>query len=110
MHFPTKDFPRHLKRVVALGGAALLALSLSVPSVAAAEAPLLTSTPQAMDSHYPIRHVVEIMLENHTYDNLFGNHPGTNGIPFHVELPNPNTNYTSPRLSPLWPEQTKGIV
>ena len=113
MHFPTKDFPktpqtRHLKRVVPFGGAVLLALSLSVPSVAAAEAPLPASTPQAMDSHYPIRHVVEIMLENHTYDNLFGNYPGTNGIPLHVELPNPNTNYTSPPVTPTMAGPNEG--
>jgi phospholipase C len=48
--------------------------------------------------------VVEIMLENHSFDNLFGHFPNANGIPQGTELPNPDTNYegalVAPRLAP----------
>jgi phospholipase C len=29
---------------------------------------------------FPIQHVVVIMMENHTFDNLFGRYPGANGV------------------------------
>jgi phospholipase C len=29
----------------------------------------------------PIRHVIEIMIENHAFDNLFGRFRGADGIP-----------------------------
>lgn len=37
----------------------------------------------------PVRHVVEIMLENHTFDSLFGHFPGALGIPASTTLPSP---------------------
>ena len=43
----------------------------------------------------PITHVVEIMLENHTFDDLFGSLPGADGIPAGTTLPNPNESYDS---------------
>ena len=45
--------------------------------------------------HKPITHVVEIMLENHTFDNLFGSLPGADGIPAGTTLPNPNESFDS---------------
>src|ERR1700730_12692985 len=38
----------------------------------------------------PIKHVIEIMVENHTFDNLFGSFPGADGIR--------RTRRSSPRL------------
>ena len=38
----------------------------------------------------PIRHVVEIMLENHSFDNLFGRFAGANGIPPGDHFPQPH--------------------
>ncbi|AUW92753.1 hypothetical protein BXT84_01280 [Sulfobacillus thermotolerans] len=49
----------------------------------------------------PIHHVVEIMLENHTFDNLFGHFPNANGLPSNLTLPNPDTNYEAPGVSPM---------
>jgi len=49
----------------------------------------------------PIQHVVEITLENHTFDNLFGSFPGANGIPAGTLLPNPSTNYAAPPVAPI---------
>jgi phospholipase C len=37
----------------------------------------------------PISHVIEIMLENHTFDDLFGHFPLANGIPIGTTFPNP---------------------
>src|SRR5579871_6683218 len=37
----------------------------------------------------PIRHVVEVMLENHTFDDLFAGFPGARGIPAATSLPDP---------------------
>jgi phospholipase C len=36
----------------------------------------------------PIHHVIEIMLENHAFDNFFGTFPGADGIPPNTSLPN----------------------
>ncbi len=41
------------------------------------------------------------MLENHTFDNLFGNFPSADGIPKGVALPNPDTNYEAPYVTPI---------
>lgn len=49
----------------------------------------------------PIRHVVEIMLENHTFDNLFGHYPNANGIPQGLMLPNPDGNYEGTPVAPI---------
>jgi len=38
----------------------------------------------------PIKHVIEIMLENHTFDDLFGRFPKASGIP-------PGTTFSNPR-------------
>jgi phospholipase C len=35
----------------------------------------------------PIKHVIIIMQENHTFDNYFGAYPGANGIPKNVCMP-----------------------
>ncbi|HTX07142.1 MAG TPA: alkaline phosphatase family protein [Solirubrobacteraceae bacterium] len=59
----------------------------------------------------PIRHVIEIMLENHTFDNLFGRFPGADGIPAGATLPNPTAYFTSaPDVSPVWAGPNEGDV
>ena len=37
----------------------------------------------------PISHVIEIMLENHTFDDLFAHFPGARGVPVGTTLPSP---------------------
>ena len=49
----------------------------------------------------PIQHVIEIMLENHTFDNLFGHFPGADGVPQGATLPNPVV--TTPALPAVHP-------
>lgn len=67
--------------VVGISGAlvgSLLVVALTSPSTSAGP-----PTPRT-----PIHHVVEIMMENHAFDNLFGTFPGVLGFPAHVRLPN----------------------
>ncbi len=48
----------------------------------------------------PIKHLVVLMQENHTFDNYFGTYPGANGIPAGTEMPvdpsNPAAGYIVP--------------
>ncbi len=59
----------------------------------------------------PIKHVIEIMLENHSFDNLFGQFPGADGIPAGESLPNPQAYYTSePDVQPVWAGPNEGDI
>src|SRR5512142_1146336 len=48
----------------------------------------------------PIKHLVVLMQENHTFDNYFGTYPGADGIPsgtkMLVDPKNPNAGYVEP--------------
>jgi len=88
----------------ALAGAAVIALagSSSTPSTAAT-----TAAP----SSTPIKHVIEIMIENHTFDNLFGTFPGADGIPANASFLNPNAYFDSaPNVSPVFATPNEGDV
>lgn len=54
------------------------------PLVAAAAALMPAATHPAAATigpvNSPIKHVIEIMVENHTFDNLFGDFPGADGV------------------------------
>jgi phospholipase C len=39
------------------------------------------------NNNNPIKHIVIIMQENHSFDNYFGTYPGVNGIPKNVCMP-----------------------
>ena len=59
----------------------------------------------------PINHVVEIMLENHTFDSLFGSLPGADGIPAGTLLPNPSESFDSaPPVAPIVAGPNQGSV
>lgn len=59
----------------------------------------------------PIKHVIEIMIENHSLDNLFGGFPGADGIPPDTTLLNPNAYYNSePSVSPVYATPNEGDV
>ncbi|HLH84652.1 MAG TPA: alkaline phosphatase family protein [Trebonia sp.] len=59
----------------------------------------------------PVRHVIEIMIENHTFDNLFGSFPGADGIPSGASFLNPGAYYDSaPDVSPVWATPNEGDV
>jgi phospholipase C len=69
------------------------------------------SVSRASRDSTPIKHVIEIMLENHTYDNLFGKFPGGDGIPAGTTLPNPMAYFDSePAVRPVWATSNEGDV
>jgi phospholipase C len=67
---------------MAVASATFLLVTLQVPSVLVLAAP---------SSDIPIKHLVFIIQENHSFDNYFGTYPGANGIPAGTAVPvNPN--------------------
>ncbi|HZR53970.1 MAG TPA: alkaline phosphatase family protein [Streptosporangiaceae bacterium] len=59
----------------------------------------------------PIKHVIEVMIENHTFDNLFGSFRGADGIPPGTSLPNPGAYYHSaPDVPPVYARPNEGDV
>lgn len=75
------DMQRFLPALVSL----ILLTIVLVPAVSA-------SSPQTINSTAtPIKHVVEIMMENHAFDNLFGVYPNSNGFsggnPYNLTIP-----------------------
>src|ERR1700742_2745502 len=100
------------RRILAVGITSVLAaaavsagaLSTAVPASAGAAAS--PGIPGA-----PIKHVIEVMVENHTFDNLFGSFPGADGIPANATLTNPNASFDSaPDVHPVWATSNEGDV
>src|SRR5258706_7086143 len=58
------------------------------------------SDSQASQTKTPIKHLIVIMQENHTFDNYFGTYPGANGIPDGTKMPidpqNPQAGFVEP--------------
>ena len=90
-------------------GAALAALTgAAVPAAQAAGTSAPTSPATAAAAKLDgiagthIKHVIEIMIENHSFDNLFGSFPGADGIPPSTSMLNPNAYFDSmPNVSPV---------
>jgi phospholipase C len=96
---------RHLKILTA---GALLATAVAA-TLAGTSASASTSAATRQD--VPIKHVIEIMIENHTFDNLFGSFKGADGIPANTSLLNPNAYYDSaPNVSPVYATPNEGDV
>jgi phospholipase C len=105
-------------RLLTAGGLSLLAAAAAVSAVVApsravawsgAAAPAVPVTAQA--PAVPVTHVIEIMLENHSFDNLFGKFPGADGIPAGTSLLNPNAYFASaPNVQPVWATGNEGDV
>jgi phospholipase C len=62
----------------------VLAVFLGASQLGLANPP---STPIAPKTTTPIKHLVVLMQENHTFDNYFGTYPGAKGIPSGTEMP-----------------------
>lgn len=75
-------------------------LGVALVLFAIAATPLLWSPSITHDlspgARTQVRHVVEIMMENHAFDNLFGKFPGAIGLPVNVSLPNGSGGYAHP--------------
>jgi phospholipase C len=92
-------------RLIAAGYVSLV--SLLAAGAAASVATVSTATSPGP----PIKHVIEIMIENHSFDNLFGKFPGADGIPANTSLLNPNAYYDSaPDVRPVWATPNEGDV
>jgi phospholipase C len=89
-------------------------VSLVVATAAITSAAVNTAGPNAAGPAVPgspIRHVIEIMIENHTFDNLFGRFPGADGIPAGTSLLNPSAYFDSePAVQPVWATPNEGDV
>jgi phospholipase C len=91
-------------RLLTAGGLSLLAAAAAVSAVVA---PSGAATAPAA----PVTHVIEIMLENHSFDNLFGKFPGADGIPAGTSLLNPNAYFASaPNVQPVSATSNEGDV
>ncbi|MGI5509065.1 alkaline phosphatase family protein [Streptomyces sp. CA-106131] len=102
---------RPVKRTRLMMAAGSIAALVGLTTQIASAAPTPAAAPAAQTSASPIKHVVEIMLENHSFDNLFGNFPGADGIPSGTSLQNPNATYHSaPDVSPVWASPNEGDV
>ncbi len=82
---PPRD-PRLWAILVILGVAAVTPVWIAPTASSAGAPPPLT----------PIHHVVEIMMENHAFDNFFGTFPGAIGLGPNVSLPNGRGGYVRP--------------
>ena len=99
-------------RILAVGIASVLAAAavsagaLSAGATVSAGAASSQGMPGA-----PIKHVIEVMVENHTFDNLFGNFPGADGIPANTTMTNPSASFNSaPDVHPVFATPNEGDV
>jgi phospholipase C len=90
-----------------MAASGVVAVSLGL----AATAPGVAAAPAAPGNPAPIKHVIEVMLENHTFDNLFGNFPGADGIPSGTTMLSPNSGFDSaPDVHPVFATPNEGDV
>ncbi len=101
-------------RLLAACGVPVLAVaaavsSVVVPSAAVTAAGAAAGTAAVPD--VPVTHVIEVMLENHSFDNLFGSFAGADGIPANTSLLNPHAYFDSaPAVGPVWAKLNEGDV
>ena len=89
----------------------LTAVGLSLLAAAAAVSAVVAPSGAATAPAAPVTHVIEIMLENHSFDNLFGKFPGADGIPADTSLHNPNAYFASaPSVQPVFAAGNEGDV
>ena len=73
--------------------AAVLASGPFIPAQA-------SSRPAAPQPATPIKHLIVLMQENHTFDNYFGTYPGADGLPSGTKMPidpeNPGAGFVEP--------------
>jgi len=93
-----------------VGGLGLLA-AMVVATTGAARGATAVEPDRVSAPAVPIKHVIEIMIENHSFDNLFGQFHGADGIPAGTTLLNPNAYYVSaPDVQPVWATPNEGDV
>jgi phospholipase C len=78
------------KEILKLRKSNILALFLSslfIINVYSLEGKIAESQQSTKNNNNPIKHIINIIQENHTFDNYFGTYPGANGIPKNVCMP-----------------------
>ena len=95
------------KRLLAAWLVPIAATLTATSAPAAAAGP--TEAASAGIAGSPVKHVIEIMIENHTFDNLFGRFHGADGIPASASFPNPN-GPSAPDVPPVWATPNEGDV
>ena len=82
-------------RILAITLGAALAVGQIAPARAAGSVDAET-----LPTKTPIKHLIFVMQENHTFDNYFGTYPGADGIPANTRMPidpaNPQAGYVEP--------------
>jgi phospholipase C len=108
---------RHSRLLAVVGGLGLLAATVAAATGAASGAVsgAAGATALAADRSsapaVPIKHVIEIMIENHSFDNLFGQFHGADGIPAGTTFLNPDAYYVSaPDVQPVWATPNEGDI
>ncbi|MGH3256158.1 MAG: alkaline phosphatase family protein [Streptosporangiaceae bacterium] len=107
---------RHSRLLAVVGGLGLLAATAVATTGAASGATGVSggtalAADRASTPAVPIKHVIEIMIENHSFDNLFGQFHGADGIPAGTTFLNPNAYYTSaPDVQPVWATPNEGDI
>jgi phospholipase C len=98
------------KRFLMAGLLPLLAAATAVTSAAAATTAHAKPSAAGIPGS-PIKHVIEIMIENHSFDNLFGSFPGADGIPSNASFLNPSAYFDSaPNVSPVYATPNEGDI
>src|SRR5512140_531254 len=79
--------------------ASALILLVAFCQVAPLQAAAAANQPE-VKTKTPIKHLIFVMQENHTFDNYFGTYPGADGIPANTKMPvdpaNPQAGYVTP--------------
>ncbi len=79
------------RRVAGIGGMAMsllvLGSFLTPAAPAAGAAPSAPAASASAKTTTPIKHIVTVMQEGHTFDNYFGSYPGAAGPPANVCMP-----------------------
>jgi phospholipase C len=102
---------KHSRLLVAGGVSLLAAVSISGAAVASVLATPKAAAVTGAAPRVPITHVIEVMIENHSFDNLFGKFPGADGIPASTSLLSPNAYFDSaPNVAPVWATANEGDV
>ncbi|HEY6295115.1 MAG TPA: alkaline phosphatase family protein, partial [Streptosporangiaceae bacterium] len=108
---------RHSRLLAVAGGLGLLAATAMATTGAASGAvsgatgATALAADRAPAPAVPIKHVIEIMIENHSFDNLFGQFHGADGIPAGTTLLNPQAYYVSmPDVQPVWATPNEGDI
>jgi phospholipase C len=99
-------------RVLAVGiASAMAATAVSAGALSAAASASANDAASPGKPGSAIKHVIEIMVENHTFDNLFGNFPGADVIPANTTMTSPSESFDSATdVHPVFATPNEGDV